>query len=75
MFDEIVAVNNSTSTTEFIRTFDNIGISPSRYGKLKNNYYFKKILFNKLLQTALDHIQYENERIEKEIVYNLSKGI
>jgi hypothetical protein len=71
-----IKTNNSPlSTTEFIRTFNNMGISSSRYNKLKSKYYFKKILVNKLLQTALDHIQYENERIEKEIVYNMSKSI
>lgn len=67
--------NNPLSTTEFIRTFSNMGISQVKYSKLKNKYYFKKILVNKLLQNALDHIQHENEQIEKEIVYNMSKGI
>lgn len=72
---KIKTIYNPLSTTEFIRTFENMGISQSKYGKLKNKYYFKKIITNRLLQSALDHIQYENERIEKEIVYNMSKDI
>jgi len=65
---KIKTTYNPLSTTEFIRTFDN-------NGKLKNKYYFKKIFVNRLINTALEHIQYGNERIEKEIVYHISKDI
>ena len=62
-------------TTEFIRAFKNMVISLVKYNKLKNNYYLKRILANKLLKITLKHTQYENEHIEKEIVYNLFKNI
>lgn len=73
--DNIKTTFNPLSTTEFIRTFESMGMSKVKYDKLKNKYYFNKILVNRLFQNALDHIQYENERIEKEIVYNMSHDI
>lgn len=50
-------------------------MSKAKYDKLKNKYYFNKILVNRLFQNAINHIQYENECIEKEIVYNMSHDI
>ena len=48
-----------------------MSINYSNYTKLKQNYYIKRFVYNKLVYSALEHIKYENERIEKEIVESM----
>ena len=61
------------TTTEFYKTFKNMGISDSKYNKLRNSFYTKRYLYNYMIQNAINHIMYENERIEKEIEYSMKE--
>jgi len=63
--------NNPLTTTELYKTFNDMSINYSNYTKLKQNYYIKRFVYNKLIYNALEHIKYENERIEKEIEENI----
>lgn len=62
---------NPLTTTEFYKTLNDMSISNSTYHKLKQNYYIKKYVYNKMMWNALEHIKYENERIEKEIANSM----
>lgn len=64
--------SKNLTTKQFYKLLNNIGISGSKYQKLKNSFYTKNYIKNAMLKNALDHIMYENERIEKEIVEELS---
>lgn len=52
-----------------------MNISNSNYHKLKQEYYTKKYVYNRMMWNALEHIKYENERIEKEIVESMSNEL
>lgn len=72
--DLLLKVNsnfNPLTITEFYKTLNDMNISNSNYHKLKQNYYIKKFVYNKMMYNALDHIKYENERIEKEIIESM----
>ena len=62
---------NSLTITEFYKTLNDMNISNSNYHILKQNYYTKKFVYHKMMYNALNHIKYENERIEKEIVESM----
>ena len=42
---------------------------------MKQNYYNKLFVHNILLNSALNHIKYENRRIEKEIEYSIRDNL
>ena len=70
-----ILLNNSSNqltTNEFYKTLNNMGISNSKYQKLKQKYYTKHYVYNKMMWNALEHIKYENEQIEKEIIYEMN---
>ena len=52
-----------------------MGISNNKYHKIKQYYYNKIFVHDMLLNSALAHIKYENERIEKEIEYSIRDNL
>ena len=62
----------SLTTTEFKQTFSMMGMTNAKYDKQKQKYYFNKILMNRVIQNAYNHVRYEMEQIEKEIEYSMS---
>ena len=60
---------------EFYGSLNDMGISNNKYYKIKQNYYNKIFVHNMLLNSALAHIKYENERIEKEIEYSIRDNL
>ncbi len=62
---------NPLTITEFYKTLNDMNISNSNYHNLKQNYYIKKFVYHKMMYNALNHIKYENERIEKEIIESM----
>ena len=69
-YNKIISNNDNKplTTSEFYKTMNNLGISNSKYQKLRDSFYTKRYLYNKLIESAINHVMYENERIEKEIV-------
>ena len=66
-YKSIIESNNKVLTTnEFVKTFEELGISKSKYNKLRDNYYKKKRMSNYLMECAIKYIQYEEERLDKE---------
>lgn len=49
--------NNPLTTTELYKTFNDISINYSNYNNLKQNYYIKRFVYNKLMYNALEHIK------------------
>lgn len=70
-----ISDSKSLNTTEFYKTLNDMNISNSNYHKLKQEYYTKKYVYNRMMWNALEHIKYENERIEKEIVESMSNEL
>ena len=65
-------INNKTLTTnEFYRSLNSLGISYSKYKKIKQNYYNQRFVYNKIIYNSFEYIKYVNERIEKEIVQSM----
>lgn len=62
----------SLSIFELFRTFEYMGISKIKYEKLRDKYYHNKFIKSQILYNALEHIQYETERIEQEIIYEMN---
>ncbi|MDD3392479.1 MAG: hypothetical protein PHE54_02960 [Bacilli bacterium] len=54
------------TSNEFIKAFEELGLSKSKYNKLKDNYYKQKRISNYLMECAIKYIQYEEERLDKE---------
>ena len=65
-------INNKTLTTnEFYRSLNSLGISYSKYKKIKQNYYNQRFVYNKIIYNSFEYIKYENERMEKENVQSM----
>ena len=70
--DMLFSINNKSLTTnEFYHSLTNLGISYSKYKKIKQNYYNQRFVYNKIIYNSFEYIKYENERIEKEIVESM----
>ena len=67
--------NNSLNTSIFYKTLNDLGISRNKYFKLKQKYYTKIFTNEIFINNALNHIMYENERIEKEIIESMDNYI
>ena len=67
--------NNSLNTSSFYKTLNNMGITKSNYFKIKQKYYTNVFAHKYLIDNAIKHVMYENERLEKEIVYDMQKDI
>lgn len=62
----------SLSISELFKTFEYMGISKAKYEKLRDKYYHNKFIKNQLFYNALQHIRYENKKLEKEIIYEMN---
>ena len=58
--------NKALTTNEFVKTFEELGFSKSKYNKLRDNYYKQKRVANYLMECAIKYIQYEEDRLDKE---------
>ena len=67
--------NNSLNTSSFYKTLNSMGIAKSSYFKIKQKYYTNVFAHKYLIDNAIKHVMYENERLEKEIVYDMQKNI
>lgn len=52
-----------------------MGITKSNYFKIKQKYYTNVFAHKYLIDNAIKHVMYENERLEKEIVYDMQNDI
>ena len=63
------------TTKEFYSSLNDMGITNNKYQKFKQKYYNKTFVHDLLLNSALNHIKYENRRIEKEIEYSIRDNL
>ena len=66
-YKSMINSNNKVLTTnELIKTFEELGLSKSKYNKLRDNYYKQKRISNYLMECAIKYVKYEEERLDKE---------
>lgn len=59
------------SSTEYYTALRKLGYDYDRYNKFRNKYFYKELNYKRFINQAIDHLMYELEAEEKQIVSNI----
>ena len=59
------------SSTEYYEALKKLGYDYERYNKVKNKYFYKELNYKRFINKAHEHLMYELENEEKQIISNL----
>lgn len=59
------------SSTEYYIALRKLGYDYNRYNKFRNKYFYKELNYKRFINQAIDHLMYELEAEEKQIVSNI----
>lgn len=58
-------------STEYYTALRKLGYDYDRYNKFRNKYFYKELNYKRFINQAIDHLMYELEAEEKQIVSNI----
>lgn len=67
----ITTLNTDMSYKEFYDTLKKLGYNSNRYNQFKNKYFYRELNYKKFINQAVNHLMYELEQEEKQIVDDL----
>jgi len=76
-FDVDALITSSTtleyemSSTEYYNTLKKLGYDYERYNKFRNKYFYKELNYKRFINQAIDHLMYELEAEEKQIISDM----
>lgn len=59
------------SSTEYYTALRKLGYDYDRYNKFRNKYFYKELNYKRFINQAIDHLMYELEAEEKQIISNI----
>ena len=59
------------STQEFYSALKRLGYNYDRYSKLKSKNFYRQLSYRRFINRAINHLEYEKEKEEKQIVANI----
>lgn len=63
--------NNDLSINELYDALKKLGYDLERYNKFKNKNFYRELEYKKIMNSAINHLMYELEQEEKQIIENL----
>ena len=67
----VTTINIDMSTKEYYDALKKLGYDSDRYNKLKNKYFYRELNYKKFINQAVNHLMFELEQEEKQIVDEL----
>lgn len=64
-------VDSNMTISELYNALKRLGYNSRRYNSLKEKNFYKELNYKKFLNRAINHLYYEIEREEKEILENM----
>ena len=56
------------SSTEYYNALKKLGYDYERYNKFRNKYFYKELNYKRFINQAINHLMYELEAEEKQII-------
>ena len=63
------------SSTEYYNALKRLGYDYERYNKLKNKYFYRELNYKKFINQAVNHLMYELEQEQKQIISEIQYGL
>lgn len=64
----VTTLNTDMSIQEFYNALKRLGYDSNRYNKFKDKYFYRELNYKRFINSAINHLLYELEREEKQIV-------
>lgn len=64
----VATLDTEMSVNELYDTMKKLGYDSNRYNKMKNKYFYKELNYKKFINQAINHLMYEIEQEEKQII-------
>lgn len=64
----VSTIDYDMSSTEYYNTLKKLGYDYDRYNKFRNKYFYKELNYKKFVNQAFNHLMYELEQEEKQII-------
>jgi len=65
------SLNSEMSSTEYYNALKKLGYNFDRYNKFRKKYFYRELDYKKFIKEASDHLLYEYEKEEKQIIDQL----
>lgn len=67
----INSIDSEMSISEFYSTMKKLGYDSNKYNNFKNKYFYRELNYKKFINQAVNHLMYELEQEEKQIIEDL----
>lgn len=71
VMSSVPMLDYAMSSTEYYNALKKLGYDYERYNKVKNKYFYKELNYKRFINKAHEHLMYELENEEKQIISNL----
>ena len=71
LISSVSTLNYEMSSTEYYSALKKLGYDYEKYNKFRNKYFYKELNYKRFINQAVDHLMYELEQEEKQIINEL----
>lgn len=71
LLSQVSSIDYEMSSTQYYKALNKLGYNYEKYNKFRNKYFYKQLNYKKFINQAMEHIEYEIEKEQKEIISSI----